>query len=151
MLTATEYFNPQQFVAFVNHMSLLLRWRNRKKRNENFEYGIWMLWASLSTSSRADQHRCQKFNSNDSQTNETKTHKSEAFFLWATICVIVYMWQNLKSGKQLYITPRCAHLRTETTSRMLIRILSRKDRPEFDRKREHFIGSLFSCAYFYLW
>lgn len=80
MLTATEYFNPQQFVAFVNHMSLLLRWRNRKKRNENFEYGIWMLWASLSTSSRADQHRCQKFNSNDSQTNGTKTHKSEAFF-----------------------------------------------------------------------
>lgn len=56
---------------------------------------------------------------------ERRHTKAKRFFLWATICVIVYMWQNLKSGKQLYITPRCAHLRTETTSRMLIRILSR--------------------------
>lgn len=118
-------FQPSAVCGLCESHVFIIAMKEQKKRNENFEYGIWMLWASLSTSSRADQHRCQKFNSNDSQTNGTKTHKSEAFFLWATICVIVYMWQNLKSGKQLYITPRCAHLRTETTSRMLIRILSR--------------------------
>lgn len=118
-------FQPSAVCGLCESHVFIIAMKEQKKRNENFEYGIWMLWASLSTSSRADQHRCQKFNSNDSQTNGTKTHKSEAFFLWATICVIVYVWQNLKSGKQLYITPRCAHLRTETTSRMLIRILSR--------------------------
>lgn len=104
-------FQPSAVCGLCESHVFIIAMKEQKKRNENFEYGIWMLWASLSTSSRADQHRCQKFNSNDSQTNGTKTHKSEAFFFVGhNLCNCVYVaesqiWETVVYHPSLCIPP----------------------------------------------